>query len=222
MPLLKIWRGARRADLAFSGVSLSVSEVNTIIKDASALSTFFHTSAVRTKALQQIGERNGFVVKCLPSYFEVRWTEFTYCLLFNILSFWKAVVSYLQTSDDSAAKGHLRNWTDLCRLKTVCLVADLLMVFLRFQKSYKTMLSMYLIWNPKLRLLRKGKRIQSKPFAWRMGRMSRERPECRNKFHGIQLIGRQRRNERHHALVSDRRDFKAIRNKTIISLSNFI
>ena len=104
MPLLKIWCGAHRADLAFSSVSSSVSEVNTIIKDASALSAFFHTSAVRTKALQQTGERNGFVVKRLPSYFEVRWTEFTYRLLFNILSSWKAIVSYFQTSDDSAAK----------------------------------------------------------------------------------------------------------------------
>ena len=135
MPLLKIGCGAHRADLPFSSVSSSVSEVNTIIKDASALSTFFHTSAVRTKALQQIGERNGFVIKRLPSYFEVRWTEFTYHLRFNILSSWKAIMSYLQTSDDNAAKGHLGNWTDLCKLKTVCLVADLLMVFSRFQKS---------------------------------------------------------------------------------------
>ena len=39
-----------------------------------------------------------------------------------------------------------------------------------------------------------------------------------NKFHGIQLIGRQRLNERHHALVSDRRDFKAIRNETVTSV----
>ena len=131
MPLLKIWCGAHRADLAFSSVSSSVSEVNTIIKDASALATFFHTSAVLTKALQQIGERNGFVVKRFPSYFEVRWTEFTYRILFNILSSWKAIVSYLQTSDDSAAKGHLRNWTDLCKLKTVCLVADLLMALFK-------------------------------------------------------------------------------------------
>ena len=143
-----------------------LSQVSTIIKDASALSTFFHTSAVRTKALQQIGERNGFVVKRLPSYFEVRWTEFTCHLLFNILSSWKAIVSYLQTSDDSAAKGHLRNWTNLCKLNTVCLVADLLMVFSRFQKSLQdnainafdmeSKVTMYLIWNPKLRLLRKG------------------------------------------------------------------
>ena len=44
----------------------------------------------------------------------------------------------------------------------------------------------------------------------------------KNKFHGIHLIGRQRRNERHPALVSDRKDFKAIRNETITSLSNFI
>ena len=46
-------------------------------------------------------------------------------------------MSYLQTSDDSAAKGHLRNWTDLCKLKTACLVADLLMIpsISRFQKS---------------------------------------------------------------------------------------
>ena len=31
-----------------------------------------------------------------------------------------------------------------------------------------------------------------------------------NKFYGIQLIGRQHRNKGHHALVSYRRDFKAI------------
>ena len=96
MPLLKIWYGAHCADLAFSSVSSSFSEVNNIIKDVSVLSTFFHTSAVHTKALQQIGERNGFVIKRLPLYFEVmRWTEFKYHLLFNILLSWKATMSYL-------------------------------------------------------------------------------------------------------------------------------
>ena len=221
--MLKIWCGAHRADLAFSSVSSSVSEVNTIIKDASALSTFFHTSAVRTKALQQIGERNGFVVKRLPSYFEVRWTEFTYRLLFNILSSWKAIVSYLQTSDDSAAKGHLRNWTDLCKLKTVCLVADLLMVFSRFQKSPQD--NAINVFDMESKVTSVKKRISEFKASSLLGGWE----EClekdlsvKNKFHGIQLIGRQRRNERHHALVSDRRDFKAIRNETITSLSNFI
>ena len=223
MPLLKIWCGVHRADLAFSSVSSSVSEVNTIIKDASALSTFFHTSAVRTKALQQIGERNGFVVKRLPSYFEARWTEFTYRLLFNILSSWKAIVSYLQTSDDSAAKGHLRNWTDLCKLKTVCLVADLLMVFSRFKKSLQdNAINVFDIESKVTSVKKRISKFKASPLLGGWEECLEKDLSVKNKFHGIQLIGRQRRNERHHALVSDRRDFKAIRNETITSLSNFI
>ena len=41
--------------------------------------------------------------------------------------------SMMQT--DSAAKGHLATLTDETKLKTACLVADVLMVYSRFQKS---------------------------------------------------------------------------------------
>ena len=167
-------------------MSSSVSEVDTINKDASALPTFFHTSAVHTKALQQIGERNGFVVKCLPSYFEVRWTEFTCRLLFNILSSWKAIVSYLQTSDDSAAKGHLRNWTDLCKLKTVCLVADLLMVFCRFQKRLQD--NAIIVFDMESKVTSVKKRIsefKASPLVGGWEECLEKDLSVENKFYGI-------------------------------------
>ena len=132
-------------------------------------------------------------------------------------------MSYLQTSDDSAAKGHLKNWTDLCKLKTVCLVADLLMVFSRFQQSLQD--NAINVFDMESKVTSVKKRIsefKASPLLGGWEECLEKDLSVENKFHGIQLIGRQRRNERHHALVSDRRDFKAIRNKTIISLSNFI
>ena len=133
------------------------------------------------------------------------------------------VVSYLQISDDSAAKGHLRNWTDLCKLKTVCLVADLLMVFSRFQKSLQD--NAINVFDMECKVTSVKKRIsefKASPLLGGCEECLEKDLSVENKFRGIHLIGRQRRNERHHALVSDRKDFKAIRNETITSLSNFI
>ena len=129
-------------------------------------------------------------------------------------------MSYLQTCDDSAAKGHLRNWTDL---KTVCLVADLLMVYSRFQKRLQD--NAIYVFDMESKVTSVKKRIsefKASPFLGGWKECIKEDLSVENKFHGIQLIGIQRRNETHHALVSDRRDFKAIRNETITSLSNFI
>jgi hypothetical protein len=50
---------------------------------------------------------------------------------------------------------------------------------------------------------------------------------CRNitsngEFYNVQLTTRNRRREKHHKFVSDRRDYEAIRNEVILSLLNFL
>ena len=43
-----------------------------------------------------------------------------------------------------------------------------------------------------------------------------------NMFHGVQLTFRERRRHAHHSLVSDIRDFSAVRNEYLSSLLNFL
>jgi len=123
LPLIKIWCGAHRSDLAFGSVSKTIPEARSVIRDAVALATFFHTSGVRTKELDDIGRSHGLKVLRIPKYFEVRWTEFSYRLLSSILFSWQAIVKYLQLSEvsDSSAKAYLSTWTDKTKLQKVCL-----------------------------------------------------------------------------------------------------
>jgi len=136
LSLINIWCGAHRSDLAFGSVSKAIPEAQRVIRDAVALATFFHTSGVRTKELEDIGRSHGLKVLLIPKYFEVKWSEFSYRLLSSILFSWQAI-KYLQISElsDSSAKGYLSTWTDRMKLQTVCLLADTLMIYSRFQKA---------------------------------------------------------------------------------------
>ena len=69
LPLMKIWCAVYRSDLAFGKVSKTVKEVNLVISDA-------HTSAIRTKELENTASYHDLRLKHIPKYFEVRWTEF--------------------------------------------------------------------------------------------------------------------------------------------------
>lgn len=222
-PLLKLWCGAHRADLAFSNVSDSVEEVSFVITDATALSTYFHCSSVRTRELHEVAVKEGLPVRRLPQYFEVRFCEFTYRLLSCILSSWRCIICYLTTSADTAAAGHLRNWTDINKLKTACFLADVLLVYSRFQKSLQD--NNFTLFD----LAARVELIKSQLMAMRdtpllggwestfIGGLSEE-----NTFHGVKLHCRGRRTKGHHSCVSDRRDYGAVRREIVFSLENFI
>ena len=56
--LLKIWCAGHRINLAWKSVTKAVSEVGRLISDASALSSYFHMSAVRTRNLKKIADEH--------------------------------------------------------------------------------------------------------------------------------------------------------------------
>ncbi|CAI6355586.1 unnamed protein product [Macrosiphum euphorbiae] len=79
----------------------------------------------------------------LPKYFDVRWTEFTYSLLFGILKNWRVLVKYFifnrqNNIKDSKAVDFYKILTDINKLKLLCFLADLGYLYTRFQKQIQS------------------------------------------------------------------------------------
>jgi len=85
IPPMKIWCSVHRSGLAWEKLTKNVPEVSTFISSCSSVSSYFHHSGIRTKELQKVAEEENSKNVELPKYFDVRWTEFTYSLLFSIL-----------------------------------------------------------------------------------------------------------------------------------------
>jgi len=94
IPLLKIWCAAHRAELVWKG---SVANFNAVVKALSVLSniaSYFNQSGLRRNELEQIGSDNNLAVFRLPKIFEIRWSQFSFTLIRNVLFSWKALVLY--------------------------------------------------------------------------------------------------------------------------------
>ena len=225
LPLLKIWCGVHRSDLAFTNVSKTIPEVHNVISDAVSLTTFFHTSGARTKELQETATLHKFSLRRLPKYFEVRWTEFSYKLITSILFSWRAITTYLKTitQTDSAANGHLANLTDFDKIRTACLVADILMIYSRFQKSIQDNQLNIFGLKDKVETLKKSiVQLNVNPLVGGWEELFQKNVKEDKTLHGVKLNIKARRRQSHHSLVQDKRDFDAIRNETIASLLNFV
>ncbi|XP_025190261.1 uncharacterized protein LOC112590884 isoform X2 [Melanaphis sacchari] len=71
-PLMTIWCAAHRSNLAWKSVSESVRELKHIVIELVAISSFFHTSGLRTRELKSIAEEKKLSLMRLPKLFEVR------------------------------------------------------------------------------------------------------------------------------------------------------
>jgi len=93
--------------------------------------------------LKQIALEEQKTMYTLPKYFDVRWTEFTFNLLLNILRNWRIFVKYFtlkkQDKDNKIkAEGFLKNLTDVNKLKLLCFFVDLGYLYSRFQKQIQS------------------------------------------------------------------------------------
>jgi len=75
---MKIWCSVYRSALAWEKLTKNVPEVSTIILSCSSISSYFHQSGIRTKALKKIAEDENIKNVQLPKQFDVCWTEFIY------------------------------------------------------------------------------------------------------------------------------------------------
>lgn len=125
-PLIKVWCAVHRSALAWEKMTSTVIEVKKMIELCSSISTFFHRSGLRTKELQQIAKDNNLSIIRLPKYYEVRWTEFTYGLLYAILKNWRILVHYFlkqikeKSDHERVCAGYLKFLTDFDKLKLSC------------------------------------------------------------------------------------------------------
>lgn len=78
----------------------------------------------------------GVSILSLPKLFEIRWTEFSFTLIKNILVSWNALVIFFQRQKkDAQAAGFYKFLTDLQNLKMISFLTDLLFLVQRFHKK---------------------------------------------------------------------------------------
>ena len=140
VPKMKIWCAVHRSQLAWKSITgkYGISEISHLSQTLGGISSFFHTSGVRTRELNALAAKHGLKCCALPRVFEVRWTEFTSSLINAILTSWRVLVLYFQESKDKATSGFLMLLTNKCVLELMAFVADVLAVFSRFQKKIQS------------------------------------------------------------------------------------
>lgn len=138
IPLITIWCAAHRSNLAWKDTSNLVSEVQHLVLTLTSLSTFFRTSALRSRELENIAKVNNCKLLRIPKFFQVRWTEFSFSLVNSVLVFWHALVLFFQTSKEKESKRFLKFLTNIDNLRLLCFLADTLLIFSRYQQTIQS------------------------------------------------------------------------------------
>lgn len=131
---MKIWCVAHRANLTFGDLSNKNSTVSEMISVLSKISSYFHTSGLRTAELKEIANKNVLKLLSMPKIFEICWVEFTYNLFKAILTNWNALVLFFAEYPDAQGCGFRYFLTTVEKLKLITFFADLLFVYQRFHK----------------------------------------------------------------------------------------
>jgi len=103
-----------------------------------SLCSYFRKSGVRSQELRQTATEHGCKLLRLPRVFEVRWTEFTHDLLTDLLQSFSALLAYFEKSTETASRGFHLFLTDIDNIRTISFLADVLIVFSRFQKQIQS------------------------------------------------------------------------------------
>lgn len=203
-----------------------ISEVSKLTKDASSISSYFHHSGLRTKELKLLAKEKQLNLASFPSYYEVRWTEFTANLFNAILKSWHALVLYFGSSDlGNDAKGHYDFLTNKDNLNIMTFLADVLDIFSRFQKNLQRDDCNLVTLNKYIKSLQNSlQTIENKPLlgGWVEALQIQISEENPLEMKGIKLYQKQRRTTAHNLYVSDRRDAEAVKHEIVLSLSNFL
>lgn len=184
-----------------------MNEVGLILQELSSISSFFHTSGLRSRELRDIAEANNLQLQILPAYFEVRWTQYSATLINAVLVSWHA----LCYSEDKQARGFLLLLTNAEKLDLLAFMADVLGVFSRYQKKLQrddvTILDMEkATTSVKAKLL--ALREENLLGGWAMALENEviKKPDGTKTLKDILLTSRPaKRRQENHRYVSDRR-----------------
>lgn len=104
-PLIKVWCGAHRSELAWKDTCKTITQVSKMFSVLYSMSSYFHQSAIRTSELKEIAKVNSLELLKLSKIFEIRWAEFTFSLVKATLVSWKSLILYFEATKDSSSNG---------------------------------------------------------------------------------------------------------------------
>ena len=133
--LIKIWCAVHHSNLAWRSVTDTVTELKVVIEELKIMSTYFHTSGVRTRKRKKNADEHNLPIQRYPVYFQIRFTGFLFELIDAHLSYWKATTLYFRDkSKEREEHGHFKFMTNKFKFHLMTFVADILAVFKRHQK----------------------------------------------------------------------------------------
>lgn len=139
LPFIKLWCAAHRSDLAWNSMTDSVKELHKTLSVLSSIASYFRTSSLHSDELKQIAAEHKLTLLSIPKLFEIRWTEWTYTCIKNILRSWNALVIYFKAhNNDSVAAGYFNYLTNYDNLKLMVFVADVLQIFQHYHKNIQS------------------------------------------------------------------------------------
>lgn len=89
-------------ELVWGDVTNEIKEVRKAIEMLSSIASYFHESGLRTEELKKIANENGLKLLSIPKIFTVRWTEWTYTTVVNLLKSWNALMIYFDKNKTNA------------------------------------------------------------------------------------------------------------------------
>ena len=223
-PMLKSVCAVHSSALAYHDLCKEVSDVDTLIRKVSAISSFFHASAARTAELEKYAKEQGLNVRRFPKYYEVRWTEFTAGLIDAVLTSWRALMVFCERSEEEQAKGFGRLLSNKDNLMLMCLLGDVLFLLKVFQKKLQgDDITIVDIVPETKKLIAKLDKLHQRPIigGWE-DKFSQSYNEEDGKFFGTLLWQKERRTTRRNLYVSETRAFSAIKVEVLQALHNFM
>ena len=199
-------------------------EIEHLVKKLSGIAKFFHASAKRTSDLEKVVAKENLTVHRIPKYFEVRWSEFTAALLDAVLCSWQALVKFCKEQHGTEEKKFLKLLTNKDNILMMCFVADLLFLFKVFQKKLQRDSLTIVDIEPEAEKFQKSiDKLSTSPLLGGWEEAFKERfNEEESTFCETELWEKKRRNPEANLYVTDRREFSAIRNESILALKEFM
>lgn len=209
-------------------MTVSVPEASHVIADCKAVTSFYNSSAVRTKEIRKAAEDVGASCVQFPLVNDIRFTEYSYKLLSAVLANHKSMITHLSSVDTTESKGLRNKWLDADAVHLAAVVCDALYVYKRFQKLLQgDTVTIFDVETFRDQCVADLQKLLTRclPGGYKeMVQVSAGATNISTTFDGVVLNNSARRptTTQHLFVTTKGRDVKAIKNEVIMSLCNFL
>jgi hypothetical protein len=135
LPLNKFWCSCHRMELVWGDLTNEIKQVRKTIEVLSSIASYFHESPMRTEEVKKIAMERGLKLLSIPKIFTIRWTEWTYTTIVNLLKSWNVMMIYFEKYKKNAKElGYFTFLSKMENMKLIVFLADLLQIYKRYQK----------------------------------------------------------------------------------------